>query len=194
LRAVVKEERGNDDADEDAPNVKLAFALIRRGIACRIEGRDIGFGLIKLVEKLGGPELNDLRKALLDYQIYECDKAMQKNQQSRVELINDKCETLNVLIDRAESQKQNIYWLKQTIKDMFSDANDPKTPKHILTLSSVHKSKGREWQRVFILGRSQFMPSKYATQEWMMQQEQNLIYVAITRAQHELTYITNIPE
>jgi DNA helicase-2/ATP-dependent DNA helicase PcrA len=45
-----------------------------------------------------------------------------------------------------------------------------------------------EWNRVFILDRWR-MPSKYATQPWQQEQEQNLIYVAITRAKRELTYI-----
>jgi ATP-dependent exoDNAse (exonuclease V) beta subunit len=55
-----------------------------------------------------------------------------------------------------------------------------------VTLSTIHKAKGREWPKVFLLGRNRYMPSKYATQDWQLDQEKNLIYVAVTRAQEEL--------
>jgi superfamily I DNA/RNA helicase len=34
------------------------------------------------------------------------------------------------------------------------------------------------------------MPSKYARQDWQMEQERNLMYVAYTRALEELYFIT----
>ena len=68
---------------------------------------------------------------------------------------------------------------------MFGDTPDG-SQSPVLTLSTVHKSKGREWDRVFILGRSKYMPSPYAKQEWQQAQETNLEYVAITRAMREL--------
>jgi superfamily I DNA/RNA helicase len=58
-----------------------------------------------------------------------------------------------------------------------------------ITLSSVHKSKGREWERVFILDFGTYMPSKYAKKDWQKIQENNLIYVAITRAKRYLGYL-----
>jgi ATP-dependent exoDNAse (exonuclease V) beta subunit len=45
-----------------------------------------------------------------------------------------------------------------------------------------------------ILGREQFMPSQWARQEWQQDQETNLIYVAVTRAQETLVEIVNVPE
>jgi superfamily I DNA/RNA helicase len=50
----------------------------------------------------------------------------------------------------------------------------------------VHKSKGLEWPVVHILGRGDIMPSPRAKQEWQMEQEINLCYVAVTRAQEIL--------
>ena len=54
-------------------------------------------------------------------------------------------------------------------------------------LCSIHKAKGLEAPRVFIL-RQQLMPSKWATTEEQLQQETNLRYVAITRSLDELYY------
>jgi DNA helicase-2/ATP-dependent DNA helicase PcrA len=47
---------------------------------------------------------------------------------------------------------------------------------------------------VFLLGREQFMPSKYAKLQWQKDQERNLIYVAVTRAMTELVEVSEIPE
>jgi superfamily I DNA/RNA helicase len=59
-------------------------------------------------------------------------------------------------------------------------------------LSTIHKAKGLENDRIFFLC-PELIPSKYATQPWQYEQEANLKYVAITRAKQELIYVwTNI--
>ena len=57
-----------------------------------------------------------------------------------------------------------------------------------VTLATIHKAKGLEAKRVFWLNSSD-CPSKWARQEWQVQQEMNLCYVATTRAQEELVLI-----
>ena len=56
----------------------------------------------------------------------------------------------------------------------------------MITLSTIHKSKGREWKRVFWLDRLNTCPSPFAKQAWESQQEVNLQYVAATRSMSEL--------
>ena len=67
----------------------------------------------------------------------------------------------------------------------FTD--EPNTSR--LTLSTVHKAKGLEFETVFILDFDKYMPSKWAAQDWQKVQERNLIYVAVTRAKNKLVYI-----
>jgi hypothetical protein len=50
------------------------------------------------------------------------------------------------------------------------------------------------WKRVYILGMNKYMPSRYAKKDWQMQQEHNLMYVAVTRSMGELVYIDVPPE
>jgi DNA helicase II / ATP-dependent DNA helicase PcrA len=59
----------------------------------------------------------------------------------------------------------------------------------VVVLSTIHKSKGREWTTVYWLNRAQTCPSRYATLPWMQEQERNLCYVAATRAMKELIEI-----
>ena len=54
-----------------------------------------------------------------------------------------------------------------------------------ITLSTIHKSKGLENDRIFIIC-PELIPSKYAIQKWQLKQENNLKYVAYTRAKKEL--------
>ena len=53
--------------------------------------------------------------------------------------------------------------------------------------STVHKAKGLEAKDVYLL-RPDLLPSPWATDEKSIQQENNLLYVAITRAQNTFTY------
>jgi superfamily I DNA/RNA helicase len=75
--------------------------------------------------------------------------------------------------------------LKSYINRIFSDENIG----NAVTLSTAHKSKGLEANRVMILLPHK-MPLKYPNQQkWQEQQEINLKYVAITRARKELIFI-----
>lgn len=54
--------------------------------------------------------------------------------------------------------------------------------------SSVHKAKGLEADKVFIL-KPEWMPHPKAKQGWELEQEWNLWYVAVTRARRELWWV-----
>jgi len=57
-----------------------------------------------------------------------------------------------------------------------------------IKLSSVHRAKGLEAERVFLLDPHR-MPSSRAEKDWELEQENNLIYVAYTRARRALWFI-----
>jgi superfamily I DNA/RNA helicase len=78
--------------------------------------------------------------------------------------------------------------VKQRIETLFKDTDEGRTA-HTLTLSTVHKAKGREWPTVYVLDYYKRMPSKAARLPWEREQELNLIYVAFTRAQERLVTI-----
>jgi ATP-dependent exoDNAse (exonuclease V) beta subunit len=57
-----------------------------------------------------------------------------------------------------------------------------------IALSTIHKAKGLEANNVYIVCPS-LMPSKAAQKDWEIRQEQNLMYVAYTRAKDTLGFI-----
>lgn len=89
-----------------------------------------------------------------------------------------KIEVIQCLCEEVDTVKD----LRNLISNIFSDE-----VKGIL-LSTIHKAKGLENDKIFFLS-PELIPSKYATQPWQYEQEQNLKYVAITRAKSSLVYV-----
>jgi DNA helicase II / ATP-dependent DNA helicase PcrA len=165
------------------PLVNAAFALIRERIPCRIEGRDIGESLKKLATRWKSiqtiPELEDKLEEWVDA---ESTKWLLKKKMAKVQEIEDKAETLRVIMNRClEEGKHEISFVTAYIDEIFAD-----NVSGILTLATIHRSKGREWERVYWLDRLNTCPSKYASMAWEKEQEINLQYVAATRSKNEL--------
>src|SRR5579859_4271614 len=183
------ENLGSSDAilcRNTAPLITTAYKLLSKGIGCRVEGREIGEGLIKLARRWKVKTLDKLLNKLEDYEARQTANFKSKGQEHRIDGLIDQVSCLRVIIDRCLFRKQNmIDDLVADIDEMFGDTAAGEKPE-VLTLSTVHKSKGREWKRVYILGRAKYMPSPYAKKEWQQIQEKNLEYVAITRAQSEM--------
>lgn len=171
------------------PIVELAYKFIRLRIPAKVEGRDIGKGLQALANRWKVKSLSQLSDRLDKYLDREVAKWMAKGKEDRAEQVTDKVETIRVLISLLATEKKTmISDLDALIESMFADTL-PGQPQTMLTLSTIHKSKGREWKRVFLLGANKYMPSPYAKQDWQLLQEDNLAYVAVTRAMQELTYL-----
>jgi superfamily I DNA/RNA helicase len=168
------------------PLTLLAFSLLRRRIPCRIMGRDIGGSLKKLLQRWKVKELDALEGRLEKWLQQQTTRLLAKKQESRVAVIEDQVETCKVIIDACRAQgKYTVADAVAWVDSMFVD----KVEGDILTLSSIHKSKGREWKHVYWLDRAGTCPSKWARQDWQQEQERNLMYVCATRAQEQLTDI-----
>ena len=76
------------------------------------------------------------------------------------------------------------------LKDTLLSLTKSKTG---LTLSTIHKSKGLEWDHVYLY-RPDLIPAPWAESEWDIEQEHNLHYVAVTRAINHFTYLTDPSE
>jgi DNA helicase-2/ATP-dependent DNA helicase PcrA len=161
------------------PLIRLAWKLISGRTPCYVLGRDLADGLIALIKKCQQPTLDSTLKAMEAYVDAECTRFDLLEQFSKAAALRDKFDAIQELCDGLTLPQQLI----TRIENLF----EPKPG--AIVLSTVHKAKGLEWPRVYILGRHQYMPSKFAKLLWQQQQERNIIYVAITRAKTELYYI-----
>jgi DNA helicase-2/ATP-dependent DNA helicase PcrA len=166
------------------PLVEVAYNLIRNKIPCKVEGRKIGEGLIKLATRWKVNTVKTLINKLEIYKEKEIQKYKEKGNDTKCQVIEDQVETLMVFIDQCAFDDP-ISTLINKIRELFDDTENKK----ILVLSTIHRSKGREWNRVFSLGMNHYSPSKWAKQDWELQQEDNLLYVQVTRAKHHLTKV-----
>jgi superfamily I DNA/RNA helicase len=179
----------------NAPLIPLAFHLIRKGITCKIEGKDIGARLAKYAFKWKDNGLAAFQDKFEEYMDEQIQKAEEKKNNAKAANLEDDKDTILAILARCfELGKTSLLDLKHMILDMFSDSETGKIRKDILTLSSIHKSKGLEWDNVYVLGFNQFIPSPYATVDWQLTQELNLQYVAVTRAKSKLVYVEDVPK
>ncbi len=171
---------------QTAPLIVAAYQLIAKGVGCTVLGREIGAGLVKLVHKMKARGIDALQGKLSAYLDREVAKYTAKGEEQKAEAVADRVACIYTMIDNLSETERTIPALVARMESMFSDTNG------VLTLSTIHKAKGKEWGTVAIL-RPDLMPSKWARQDWQMLQEENLRYVAITRAKTHLITLTDQP-
>ena len=167
----------------NAPLVKPCFELIRAGIKATIKGRDIGQGLItftrEIQKKFGS---SDLRAMLVDMQNYvdnESAKLIATHRESQAAMLQDQAETILALSDGCNSTSDLESRIGQVFTDQVQD----------VVFSTVHKAKGLEAERVFIIKPEVLQPQKFDKADWQLEQLRNLNYVAWTRSAGELYFV-----
>lgn len=159
-----------------APLITLAYRLLRKRVPCRVLGREIGQGLSALVKQLRPTSVSHLLEKLVSYTKTQTEKLKKAGHEHKLEALHDKVETLRAFALEVRTLPE----LEEAITSMFSDE-----VKNVVTLSTIHKAKGSEADRVVILDPHR-LPSRMAKQAWEVGQERNLAYVAITRARKTL--------
>lgn len=166
----------------NAPLVSLCYSYLRRSIPAQIQGRKIGTGLAALVRKSKAKTIPDLVRWVDAYRQAETDRIMARAKSSETALSNleDKVTCVHYLCEGQATPDDVL----RRIETLFSD----KSPTGSIRLSSVHKAKGLEADRVWI-ARPEILPAPWARLDWEKVQERNLEYVAYTRAKHSLALV-----
>ncbi len=167
----------------NAPIVELVYKFIAAGIPAKLEGREIGNNLKALAKRWKIVTLNALENKLSEYRDREVKKARLKEEEGKVVAIQDKVTCMFILINRVRSinPSATIETLCTEIDNIFENNVDNAK----VLLSTIHKSKGREWKKVFWIQGS----ATWAKKDWEKQCEKNLSYVAITRSQEHLIFV-----
>lgn len=168
------------------PLIVAFIQLLKQGKKANIKGREIGKSISSLIMKTGQKTTKMLMKHLeverLKLKKKLIGKGVQKlDEHPKMIDMNERIEIIKILGEGLPTAKM----ICEYIDKIFMDDNLPG-----IVLSTIHKLKGLEANRVFVLCR-ELMPSKFAIQEDEKQQERNLEYVLITRARKQLIYITD---
>jgi superfamily I DNA/RNA helicase len=170
---------------KNAPLARICLRFLAAGKRAKIEGRgDIGPQLLATIRKMPGASLTARLEALGAYTEAEVAKALLKEDESRAETLRDTYDTLHALSDGLATLAE----LEARIEALFAEAEDDGVARRVV-LSSVHKAKGLEADRVFVLADTLY-PGKGGRAR---PEEANIHYVAITRAKRELVMVRGLP-
>lgn len=188
----------------NGPLVSQCFKFLKLGRKAFIQGRkDVAAGLIAFVNRIASDitgkfadldrfkertsEISEFLFLITEWLKIEVEKEKAKKdpKESKLQALQDRYDCLVCFCESHEIKTAND--IVRKIESIFTD-----NPNAVgIKLSSIHKSKGLEADRVFlIMPMGAECPKIFPKmQDWQKQQECNLKYVAITRAKEELIYV-----
>ena len=170
----------------NAPLVSLAFKLIRSRVGVYMAGRELGKGLVTLSKKIapeGSTPAPTIMAKLHEWQETQVSLARANRKEDSIEGILDRAECIRAVLE--DSECRDAEQLRAILDRLFSGTTG------LVTLSSIHRAKGLEWDTVIHLDPWR-IPSRFALQSasagdpTQLEQEQNLLYVCETRTKHTL--------
>lgn len=173
----------------NAPLLSICYMLIADGISAAVRGRDIGAGLCKIVDDIAKTVANfreSFGEAVVEWKEEHKEIVRRRGgdddlQEQAFERIDDQAECVRIIFSTSKAVTADE--LKTSITSLFADDRPS------VMLSSVHRAKGLENDRIFIVDPERLQQPR-GKRAWMIEQEQNLHYVAVTRAKSELIYVT----
>jgi DNA helicase-2/ATP-dependent DNA helicase PcrA len=174
-------------ARRNAPLVDLAYHLAFAGVSVIMRGRDIGKGMLDLIVRLKPDTTPDLIRKLEFYRNREESRLSRRDApEAAYQSLDDRVSSLQQLASQCETLDE----LRTFLAAVFSD-DRPDSAR--VVLSSIHRAKGLEANRVVILEPEKLPLVHSDQQEWEKEQERNLAYVAVTRARQELYFAGDLP-
>ena len=169
------------------PLIASFFTLIANDKKAYIVGKDYEKGLIDLAETVSASDVEivisnmerKLDNLLADLKF---NGTFNPKVSPKYIALLEKCDIIELILNKIE--KPSL--LVSTIRDIFHE------DKKAIRLISIHRAKGLESKRVFYIETfegEKLIPSKYAKMEWELTQEENLRFVAYTRAKEQFITI-----
>jgi len=172
----------------NAPLMTYCLALIRKGVPAYIEGRDIAATLKGIHTKVASGPKKTPEEYVKALDLWAADRigrlvgdADSDAFKSSLQNIEDQMLTLAALADEVSDVSE----IEGKLNSIFDDSE--KTGRKAVVLSSIHKSKGMEWGNVFILSKT----LKGVSWSPEVNANNNVAYVAVTRAKNTLTWVND---
>ena len=156
----------------NAPLVGLCMTFLAEGRRATIQGRDVGASLAAFVKKSRAKSVEALRDYVEAWCRKECERLAAKRRDTQA--VEDRTACVLALSDGAET----VADVTARIESLFADSDD----KNRITLSTTHKAKGLERDRVWLL--------EGTYRRYPEVEEENLYYVAATRARRTLCLVS----
>jgi superfamily I DNA/RNA helicase len=163
--------------------VEACLKCIGKGKKAFVKGKDVGRGLISLINKVtkgSSVDAEDLYELLYSYVSVE--EAKLKDP-LKVESLRDKVSSIYSCISFfAPDSSQELC---DSIENLFSDKDSG------VMFRSIHSAKGLEFDRVFIINYFIMPLPRVMPDTWQYQQELNCRFVALTRSRGDLYFVAS---
>lgn len=156
---------------KNAPLIGLCLGFIAAQKPAAIAGRDVGAGLLSLVNLAKSDKVIDLLVFVDTWRRQECERLALLNRDTQP--IEDRADCIFALCEGASDVNE----VRARIAALFSDTDDAKR----IVCTTTHKAKGLERDRCWVLADTFSLNGGT--------EEDNLWYVAITRAKSELCIV-----
>jgi superfamily I DNA/RNA helicase len=204
----------------NAPLVSEALRRLKQKKKAIIIGRKFGEQLLAFIKSMKASDVGELVEKVDEWYHTEVAREMRTRNPNEGKLINleDKKECVLAFTEGATTVEGVIEEVNRvfagkvcpTCNKHYDEEYDRCTEKPCKTIylqgeswpvgpllvmpdgvqySSVHRAKGKESDNVYILY-PELIPHPMSRSDWAKAQEMNILYVAITRAIHKLTYVT----
>jgi len=167
-----------------APLVKMCLYFIRMGIPALVKGREIGKNMQELCLNVASGnkhmDVVEFRELLREYHMRESEKLRKNDKEEKRILLEDKIDTVCAVAEECDTVGE--------IVDKFQAIFAASEQDDCINCMTIHKAKGLEAHAVHILRPDQ-LPHKLAKSPEALLAEENLKFVAITRAIHTLVWV-----
>jgi superfamily I DNA/RNA helicase len=164
----------------NAPLMPICLAFLKKGIKARIEGRDVAATLRTIVNGFKAKSVPNFIERVEGWREKQTKRTLKIKKESvkeaKIDVINDQADMLAALADGCV----NVAEILNRVNTLFGDSEEGGAPQNAIVCSSVHRAKGLEADRVFVLEE---------TIRDNDDEECNIAYVAYTRAKKHLTLV-----
>ncbi|TXH58632.1 MAG: hypothetical protein E6Q97_01875 [Desulfurellales bacterium] len=174
-----------------APLVRAAYDLLKNNVPTRILGKDLGRGLLAYVDAVRAPNVTALLQKVESLTTKAIQRAADLDDDKAMEEAGDRRDVLVAVADSlAETDEwNNIDIYRERLLELFGDGEDRA---RVVTLSTIHRAKGAEADRVWWLDHTKpDLGITYKREAWRREAE-CLRFVALTRARQELRLIHSV--
>ena len=164
-----------------SPIIKLYFGLLGVGMPVYIKGDDIMTSINRFLKPYMNKSVANTKSELM-LKLDELQKDSSDEGRMKLYVFKENHTNFKALVANLSTDYEIIQVLLKKVEDLF------KVKDKAVMLCTIHKAKGLEADVVYILNEG-LIPSKFATSPEQLKQEQNLKYVARSRAKNELYYL-----
>lgn len=170
----------------NAPLIRIFLGLLSRSVPVLLRGNDIEKSLVRALREIG--ESSGFAYSGFDLfasRWFDAKVEKARGNRALIRSLEDNFEAVGICHTtfRAESIFELITQVQKVFGDMRKDEEDRRITNDVIWLSSIHRSKGLQAKRVWVMDGKELPLRGPGMSRAEIETENNVAYVAFTRAQ-----------